>query len=163
MDRGRRLASGHRTGREIETLGDPGEYGNPALSRDGARLAYSLADPRTAKIDIWIRDLARGVSSRFTFIGNNDVPLWSPDGTTVVFGSNRSGQQDLYEKSASGQGEDKVFFKSDQFNIPADWSRDGRHVLVQSHGQRFLFVAPLGRDALVPTTVVLNWSAGLTR
>jgi hypothetical protein len=30
-------------------------------------------------------------------------------------------------------------------------------------GQRFLFVAPLGRDALVPTTVVLNWSAALQR
>jgi len=28
-------------------------------------------------------------------------------------------------------------------------------------GQRFLFVAPLGRDAMTPTTVVLNWFAGL--
>ena len=35
--------------------------------------------------------------------------------------------------------------------------------LVSPDGQRFLFVAPLGRDALVPTTVVLNWSAALTR
>ena len=28
-------------------------------------------------------------------------------------------------------------------------------------GQKFLFVAPLGRDAMTPTTVVLNWFAGL--
>jgi len=28
-------------------------------------------------------------------------------------------------------------------------------------GQRFLIVAPLGRDAMAPTTVVLNWFAGL--
>ena len=27
-------------------------------------------------------------------------------------------------------------------------------------GQRFLFVGPLGRDAMKPTTVVLNWFAG---
>jgi hypothetical protein len=30
-------------------------------------------------------------------------------------------------------------------------------------GQRFLLVAPLGREALIPTTVVLNWNAGLGR
>jgi hypothetical protein len=34
-------------------------------------------------------------------------------------------------------------------------------VLPARDGQRFLFVAPLGRDAMNPTTVVLNWSAGL--
>ncbi len=28
-------------------------------------------------------------------------------------------------------------------------------------GQRFLFVASLGRDAMTPTTVVLNWFADL--
>jgi hypothetical protein len=28
-------------------------------------------------------------------------------------------------------------------------------------GQRFLYVAPLGRDAMAPTTVVLNWFAAL--
>ena len=28
-------------------------------------------------------------------------------------------------------------------------------------GQRFLVAAPLGRDAMSPTTIVLNWPAGL--
>ena len=28
-------------------------------------------------------------------------------------------------------------------------------------GQRFLFDAPLGRESMTPTTVVLNWFAGL--
>jgi len=28
-------------------------------------------------------------------------------------------------------------------------------------GQRFLFVAPLGRESMTPTTVVMNWSAEL--
>ena len=30
-------------------------------------------------------------------------------------------------------------------------------------GQRFLLSAPLGREALIPTTVVLNWNAELAR
>ena len=28
-------------------------------------------------------------------------------------------------------------------------------------GQRFLVAAPLGRDSMSPTTVVLNWPAGM--
>jgi hypothetical protein len=28
-------------------------------------------------------------------------------------------------------------------------------------GQRFLYVAPLSRDAMAPTTIVLNWFAAL--
>jgi hypothetical protein len=30
-------------------------------------------------------------------------------------------------------------------------------------GERFLLVVPLGREALIPTTVVLNWHAELGR
>jgi hypothetical protein len=30
-------------------------------------------------------------------------------------------------------------------------------------GQRFLIAAPLGRESMSPTTVVLNWPAGLGR
>jgi hypothetical protein len=35
--------------------------------------------------------------------------------------------------------------------------------LASADGQKFLLVAPLGREALIPTTVVLNWNAGLGR
>jgi hypothetical protein len=30
-------------------------------------------------------------------------------------------------------------------------------------GQRFLLVSPLGREAMTPTTVVLNWAAELEK
>lgn len=35
--------------------------------------------------------------------------------------------------------------------------------VASADGQRFLFVSPAGRDALVPTTIVLNWHAELSR
>jgi hypothetical protein len=35
--------------------------------------------------------------------------------------------------------------------------------LPTSDGQRFLLVSPLGREAMSPTTVVLNWAADLGR
>ena len=128
-DPGSRLALVDRSGRDLETMGDPGEYANPVLSRDGTRLAFDLADKSARKIDIWIRDLARKVNSRFTFgQGNNRMPLWSPDGNTVVFTSSRSGPGDLYTKTANGQGDETLLLKDDQMKQPGDWSRDGRYI-----------------------------------
>ena len=62
-----RLVWVDRSGKELETAGDPSRYGNPHLSADGRRLAFDVVDARTGKVDIWIRDLNRNVSSRFSF------------------------------------------------------------------------------------------------
>src|SRR6266542_1734425 len=66
-DSGARMLWVDRSGKELETIGERGEYSSPRLSRAGDRLAFSLNDPRSGKADIWIRDLTRGVNSRFTF------------------------------------------------------------------------------------------------
>jgi Tol biopolymer transport system component len=121
-----------RSGKEGETVGDPGEYHNPSLSPGGDRLAFNLADPRSGKTDIWVRDLKRGVSSRLTFgAGGAFAPLWSPDGRLIAF---RQGQ-DLFEKAADGQGEEKLLFKSDEAKTACDWTRDGRYIAFQSRGK----------------------------
>jgi Tol biopolymer transport system component len=122
-----------RSGREGETVGDPGEYHNPAFSPGGDRLAFNLADPRSGKTDIWVRDLKRGVSSRFTFgTGDAFAPLWSPDGRLIVFRQ----ALDLFEKAAGGQGEEeKLLLKSDEMKVACDWSRDGRYIAFQSRGK----------------------------
>ena len=122
-DSGGRLLWRDRAGRELESVGDPGDYGNPALSPSGDRLAFNLADARSGKSDIWIRDLARGVNSRFSLgPGNNFRPLWSPDGGTIVFTSDRDGTLDLYEKSTQGQGGEKLLLKSDEPKSASSWS-----------------------------------------
>ncbi|HXM76822.1 MAG TPA: hypothetical protein VN971_08600, partial [Thermoanaerobaculia bacterium] len=134
---GARLLWVERSGKELDPVGERGEYSNPALSRAGDRLAFGLADPHSGKNDVWIRDLARGVSSRFTFGGaNNGVPLWSPDGSTIVFRSDRNGEFDLFEKSASGQGEEKTLLKNDETKFASDWSRDGRYIAYASRGKK---------------------------
>jgi Tol biopolymer transport system component/predicted Ser/Thr protein kinase len=134
---GARLLWVDRSGKELDTAGERGEYFNPALSSAGDRLAFGLNDPRSGKSDIWIRDLARGVNSRLTFGGsNNEVPIWSSDGNTIVFRSDRSGNYELFEKPASGQGEEKVLLKDDSNKVPIDWSRDGRYIAFDAQGQK---------------------------
>ncbi len=147
---GTRMVWVDRSGKELESVGDPGESHNPALSPRGDRLAFDLSDPRGGRADVWIRDLARGVSSRFTFGAADEIaPIWSPDGTRIVFSDNRSGSYDLYEKSADGQGDEKLLLHSDDAKFASDWSRDGRYIAYvnQSKDTGFdIFVVPTFGD-----------------
>ena len=75
-------------------------------------------------------DQGRGTSTRFTFNpAFDDAPLWSPDGTRIVFSSDRNGASDLYQKNSAGTGPEELLLKSDHAKIPDDWSADGRFLL----------------------------------
>ncbi|HET7451887.1 MAG TPA: protein kinase [Thermoanaerobaculia bacterium] len=120
-----------RSGKEISDLDKPAGYGTTALSPDGARLALDLSDTRSDKRDIWIRDLARGVTSRFTFDATNETsPVWSPDGKEIVFSSDRKGYSSLYEKDASGTGAEKELWSCGDTVVAGDWSADGKFIAV---------------------------------
>jgi Tol biopolymer transport system component/tRNA A-37 threonylcarbamoyl transferase component Bud32 len=133
---GDRLILVDRGGKEQEAIGDPGEYHNPVFSPSGDRLAFDLSDPRSGKADIWVRDLSRGVSSRFTF-GKGDAycPVWSPDAKRIAYSVDREGSSDIYEKAADGQGEERLLLKSEEPKVVCDWSRDGRYILFMSQGK----------------------------
>jgi Tol biopolymer transport system component len=121
-----------RGGKELETLGDPAQYHDPAISPDGRRLAFDMVDPRAGRFDVWIRDLARGVTSRLSFSkGDAFAPLWSPDGGRVVY----TADTDLVEKAADGQGAETPLVKSDELKIPSDWTRDGRYIAFASQAK----------------------------
>ena len=81
---------------------------------------------------MWLIDLARGNPTRFTFNGINIWPIWSPDGRRVVFASNRDGQMNLYQRAASGEGNDEGLLKTDYRKLPNDWSMDGKFILYQT-------------------------------
>ncbi len=132
-----RLLWRDRSGRELDSPGDPGAYNNPAISPTGDRVAYNFGDPRTGKQDVWIRNFARGVASRFTLgAGDNYRAVWSPDGASVVFGSDRSGTQDLYEKSTRGQSAEKLILHTDENKFATSWTRDGRYIAYTSQSPR---------------------------
>jgi Tol biopolymer transport system component len=134
---GGRLLWRDRSGRDLDTLGDPGDYSNPALSPGGDRVTFSLADPRSSKVDIWVRDLARGVSSRFTLgPGTNLRPIWSADGATIVFASDRGGIYDLYEKPVKGSGEEKLLLHSEENKSAASWTSDGKYIAYASQNPK---------------------------
>jgi Tol biopolymer transport system component len=87
--------------------------------------------------DVWLLDLARGTKSRLTFDPQSESdPVWSPDGTRIVFTSNRGtdGHIHLYTKPISGTGDDELLIKEDMDDIPTSWSPDGQSILFMRYG-----------------------------
>jgi Tol biopolymer transport system component len=87
---------------------------------------------------LWMFELARGLASRFPTdrSGGAFFPVWSPDGTRIVFGSNRSGKLNLYQRLSNGGGEDELLFKSDEDVTPLSWSPDGRFLGVGASAEQ---------------------------
>jgi dipeptidyl aminopeptidase/acylaminoacyl peptidase len=100
-----RLTWFDRSGNSLSWVGVDGDYPDFRLSPNGQMLAVSLVDPKGWNPDIWLIDLTRGASSRFTFgSALNAAPVWSPDGARIVFRTNRNGMTEFYEKSAGAGG-----------------------------------------------------------
>lgn len=120
-----------RTGRLMEKAGPRGNYTRPALSPDERRLAYSDWS------DIWILDLARQTSSRFTFSSDLDQsPVWSPDGANVIY---RSGLGKVFEKPVSGAAPERLVLSVETVVTgPSQVSPDGKFLLY--------FMAPAGEQ-----------------
>ena len=124
----RQLTWFDRSGKALGSIGAPDENDlvNLNLSPDGQRVAVQRTVQNNT--DIWLLDGAR--TTRFTFDEGRDVsPVWSPDGSRIVFSSNRKGSFDLYQGSASRAGGEQRLRDSPSPKIAAAWSRDGRHVL----------------------------------
>ena len=124
-----------RTGKVISQTGTPGNYGTPAISPDGTRLAVSYTGPSSSKPDIWMFDLARGIKTRVTFApGISADAFWSPDGK-VCFLSNQNGSFRLYEKPADGTGKPvPLVAHDDEAEFFGTWSADGKYFAFQRSG-----------------------------
>jgi Tol biopolymer transport system component len=87
-------------------------------------------DPKTRTYDIYLIDLARSTSLKLTFDPASDIsPIWSPDGSLIVWASNRGGAFELYKKPTTGGGRDELLLKSDVDLFSTHWSADGRFIL----------------------------------
>jgi dipeptidyl aminopeptidase/acylaminoacyl peptidase len=116
----------------FDTVGNVLEVGAPTngpdLSADERYLAHD--DTQDGNRDVWIRDLQRGGTTRFTTDPAVDgYPVWSPDGQQLVFESQRNGTFDLWIAPVSRASEELLLLGTPDSEIPLDWSSDGRYLL----------------------------------
>jgi Tol biopolymer transport system component len=106
------------------------------------------SDAKTGLTNVWVLDLARGTRALVTSdASNHQHSIWSPDGSRIVFSSNRDGHYDLYEKASNGTGPDHELVKDDASKFPSQWSSDG--VVYHRVGEKTkndLWLLPIGPD-----------------
>ncbi len=119
-----------RDGKETPVMDETAQFRDAWLSPDGTRLVYEA--PSAEGSDLWIRDLRRGVSSRFTFDPAMDLcPVWSPDGRQIVYTIRKDGTSNLYLKDASGAREPELLLATNEEKFASDWTSTG-HIIFGS-------------------------------
>ena len=119
-----------RDGRPLATFGIAGAA-DPEMSPDGHSLAFDLPESTTsgAKTGLWTADLDRATTARVGPPMQNDIiPTWSPDGSRIIFASDRAGSFDLYEKRLGPEPE-RTLLQSALWKYPEGFSPDGRLLL----------------------------------
>ncbi len=154
-----------RQGNRVGTVGDAGVYRTLSVSPDGKRVAAERTEQGTQNRDIWIFDAAGGTGTRLTTDPAWDAfPVWSPDGSRIVFTSNRGGTFDLYQKAVKGGGTEELFYKSGEGKGPNSWSSDGKYLVYYSIGQptHLRLLAVNGPPERTATPVVDNQFSSIT-
>jgi Tol biopolymer transport system component len=117
-----------RSGKAVGTIGAPdgNSLSDPELSPDGRRVAVDRTVDNN--VDVWLSDAVR--QTRFTFdAGVDNLPIWSPDGSRIVFRSTRKNAYDLYQKPSSGAGNETPVLESPLAKGATDLSPDGRFLM----------------------------------
>ncbi len=124
-----------RSGQHVSTVGPPGDVTQPRLSPAGDRIAFTYPDPKNGNRDVWTIEIDRGIAAPLTRNTANDWhPVWSGDGTQMLFGSDRGGKPEtmLYMKAAIDAAAEETQLLT-TFGSPTDWSRDGRWITVDEY------------------------------
>ena len=130
-----------RKGNASEPLGPKSSEITTSLSPDErlvatTRLVVSAREERLPG-NIWLFDLRRSVSSRFTLDGSriDENPVWSPDGRTIAYASHRHlALAEVRVQNATEPGLGTLLFNPVENFHPIDWSPDGKYLLLQGYG-----------------------------
>ena len=127
------LAWMDRKGVRVGTVGTPGNFGQITLSPDERNVALEISDA-DGQYDLWVMDIARGVTSRVTATPASERdPVWAPDSRSLVFIARSDKGADLRRKGLRASDPESVLAHSaasaDE-DVPENWHPNGETLLV---------------------------------
>jgi Tol biopolymer transport system component len=142
---------------EIVWLGSDGKRGKSLLNQKGILsfefsekknlLMYSLSSQRAIG-DLWLRDIARGASQRFTFGPSSAfAPVWSPDGNKVAFTVYPEDQ--LVTKATQTSAKEEPLHVTGTNTFASSWSADSKFLVFSQTGETTrndIWILPLEGD-----------------
>jgi Tol biopolymer transport system component len=98
----------------------------PRFSPNGRFIAYVAAFATTSnRGNVFTYELATRTNTQITFDGNDATPIWSPDGTHIVYAKGDPGAgMRLHIKAADNSGADELLADVPPGAKPTAWSRD---------------------------------------
>jgi eukaryotic-like serine/threonine-protein kinase len=130
------------------------------FSPNGEKLAYTRDD------QIWIFDIELGTHQRLTTEGaNHREPVWTPDGTSVAFASDRgSTSADIWIREVDGDGPARLLLEMEGTQFPGAWTDDGLLVIQTNHGgSRDIYTMPADGSVSPLPYLHADWDEYLPR
>jgi Tol biopolymer transport system component len=93
------------------------------ISPDGRFLVYTTPDETIALLDLATRAHTVLQAARRSI-----APRWSPDGSRILFWSNRTGRPQLWIMNADGSAATRITDNAGGENLEGDWSPDGSRI-----------------------------------
>ena len=127
----------------------PHYLGEMSVSSDGQRVALRSAK---ANDDIHVFDIPRGSLTRFTYEGGDEQnPVWTPDGKRLAYASQRGGTPAMYWKPADGNETPEQILAPQHPQRPSSFSPDGRFLAyTEVHPQSGLDIWTVRLDERAP-------------
>ena len=117
-----------------------GSYGPAAVTfpgQNGKIVFNSRVNVGVGKGEIFVMNPDGTGRTQLTSNTTDDTsPRWSPDGSRIVFTSERDGNYEIYIMSADGSGQTRLTNAPGTDNMPSVWSADGARISVREHPRR---------------------------
>jgi serine/threonine-protein kinase len=104
-------------------------FSDPRVSPDGTKVAVHGFEKG---FDNWVADLKRGTLMRLTFdVGEDETPVWSPDGRSIAYSSTREGlERAVFRKAADGSGTEELLWSGKGHMHLGGFTPDGKTIVV---------------------------------
>jgi cytochrome c peroxidase len=142
---------------------------HPALSPDGRYIAYSaLAGPDSTDSDVYVLSADGWTETEVVkAAGVNQAPVWTPDGSSILYTSDRSGTFDEWSvpvRDGKPAGEPVLIQAGIGRILPIGMAQSGAFYYVHEQGGEHVLLAGLDGNKIVgPVTALTDTAAGSNR